>query len=130
MPEEGVKWEVTPNQAFADLFKAYTNTLFVSGARIGVSRASEIEAWMKQNAPWQDITGIARESLYAVAEQDAVRVAQITVAYGYQAPHGLWLEIAYGGKWAIITKTIDRWGPVVWKDIQNMMNLGLITAGD
>lgn len=128
--ETGFKWEVTPGQAFADLFKAYTNTLFVSGARIGAARAEEMEAWMKANAPWQDITGIARNSLYAVAEQDPVRVAQITVGYGYQAPHGLWLEIAYGGKWAIITKTIDRWGPVLWRDIQNMMNLGLISSGD
>lgn len=130
MAEEGFKWEVTPGQAFADLFKAYTNTLFVSGARIGTTRASQIQEWMQANAPWEDITGIARNSLYAVPEQDAVRVAQITVGYGYQAPHGLWLEIAYGGKWAIITKTIDYWGPIVWKDIQNMMNLKLITAGE
>jgi hypothetical protein len=128
MAEEGFKWIVTPGQAFDELWSAYTNTLFQAGARVANSRATEMEAWMKQNAPWTDRTGIARQSLYADAEQDAVRVAAIRVGYRPEAPHGLWLEIAYGGKWAIITRTIDRWGSVVWKDIQNMMNLGLISS--
>jgi hypothetical protein len=130
MAEDGFEWKVTPGQAFADLFKAYTNTLLVSGARIGSTRAEQIQVWMQANAPWQDITGIARNSLYAVAEQGPQVVAQITIGYGYQAPHGLWLELAYAGKWGIIPKTIDYWGPIVWKDIQGMMNLGLITVGD
>lgn len=130
MAEEGFTWQKTPERAFSELFEAYTKTLFVSGARIGANRAAEIQSWMQKNAPWQDITGIARNSLYAVAETNPAIVAQITCAYGYQAPHGLYLETSYGGRWGIIPRTIDTWGPIVWKDIQGMMNLKLITSGD
>lgn len=128
MAETGFKWQVTPGQAFQELYDAYTNTLFTTGARIMTRRAEEIEVWAQENAPWSDVTREARRTLHTETEFNPAIIGSIRLAHG--VPYGLWLEIAHGGRWAIITKAIDHWGPIVWKDMQRMMNLGLITAGE
>jgi hypothetical protein len=124
------KWEVTPGQAFEEMFDQYTNAIFVTGGRVITKRAADMKAWMQLNAPWTDRTGRARRSLDAVAEQNPGTVGQITVMHGPDVPYGLWLEIANGGRYAIIAPTIDHWGPVIMRDIQRIINLGLISAGD
>jgi hypothetical protein len=93
-----------------------------------VKRAADMEAWAKDNAPWTDRTGAARRELHTEVEENPGTIGTIVIAHGVE--HGLWLEIAYGGRWAIITRTIDHWGPVLWKDMQNMVNLGLISVGE
>lgn len=121
------QWQVTPGQAFDEMYRAYTRTLFTTGARVMQARADEMTAWARSNAPWTDRTGEARRTLHTIVEHNPQVLGTIILRHG--ADHGLWLEIAYGGRWAIIAPAIDHWGPIIMKDIQKMMNLGII-AGD
>lgn len=123
--DEGFKWSVTPGQAFDELFENYTSAIFTTGGRIMLRRAAEMEQWGKDNAPWRDVTGAARAGLSAEVETNPGTIGTIRFKHG--VPHGLWLEIANGGRYAIVTKVIDHFAPVVWNDIQRMMNLGLVS---
>lgn len=120
----GFKWEVPPDAVFPQMAAQYTQAIFQSGRRVAYDRAEDIEAWCKANAPWQDRTGDARERLHATVEETGP-IGTIVIAHGVE--YGIWLEIAHQGRYAIIAPAIDYWGPVVMRDLQNMMNLGLVT---
>jgi hypothetical protein len=72
--------------------------------------AFELEAQAKVNAPWQDDTGNARNGLKGFMESslDTVRIV-----LAHSASYGIYLELARGGKYAILWPTIrdyaDRW---------------------
>lgn len=116
-------WDVTPEQAFGDLVENYTKTVFLSGRRVAEARALDMENWAKANAPWQDRTGNARAGLNAVVKQSPGVIAEIVMSHGVD--YGVWLEIANGGRFAIIAKTIDTFGPIFMADMQRIMNLKL-----
>lgn len=119
------KWDVAPNQAFPALVDAYTKTIFLSGRRVADSRAKEGEQWMKDNAPWQDRTGDARAGLHVDVLESPGVLAELVFAHGEDVPYAVWLEIANGGRYAIIAPAIDYWGPILMRDIQRIVNLGL-----
>lgn len=66
--------------------------------------APQAESYMKQNAKWTDRTGNARQGLGAqvVAERNKVAV----VLY-HTVPYGVYLELRWGGKYAIIEPTMQ-----------------------
>ncbi len=72
--------------------------------------APEIENWMKVNAPWTDQTGAARNGLAARYYSDSESTGIILF---HQVPYGLWLEVRYSGKYAIIDPALQEWGPRV-----------------
>lgn len=123
MPTSRFQWVVEPGLAFPQLMERYSQVILQGGRRIAHKHAAEMEAWAKSNAPWQDRTGAARAGLKATVEDNDL-VAEITLAHGVD--YGVWLELAHGGKNAIIAPAIDHFAPRVWRDIQNMMNLKLI----
>lgn len=63
---------------------------------------------MKTNAPWQDQTGNARNGLRARAE-GAGNGARIVLSHS--VPYGVWLEIRWGGRYAIIGPAIEEFAP-------------------
>jgi hypothetical protein len=101
---------------------AYTQAIFQSGRRIAYERAEDMENFAKANAPWQDVTGDARERLHATVEE-AGPIATIVLAHGVF--YGLYLETANQGRFSIIPQTIDVFGPIIMRDLQRLMNLGL-----
>lgn len=120
-------WQVTPGQAFPELYENYTKTIFLTGRRVAEQRAKTLEQWAKDNAPWQDKTGEARRGLKAEVLESPGVLAEIVLSHS--APHGIWLEIANGGKYAIIAKAIDVQSVEFMKDIQRIMNLKLASRG-
>lgn len=123
MAQAGLTWQVTPEQAFSQLFDEYARVIFQSGNRVAHKRAEEMEVWGRANASWQDQTGDARKLLSVRVEGDEFGIGTIIVEHGVD--YGLWLEIAHAGKYAIITRMIDVFAPVLWRDLQRIMNLGL-----
>jgi hypothetical protein len=119
------KWDVPPTEVFPQGYRNYTQALFVTGRRVAEARAEEAEQWMKQNAPWQDRTGAARAGLHVDVNQAPAVLAELTFAHGEDVPYGIWLEIANGGRWGIISKSVDYWGPKLMQDVQRIVNLGL-----
>ena len=72
---------------------------------------SRIEAHMKLKAPWTDRTGNARISLFAKAGH--LPGVRHWIDLGHGMPYGIWLEIRFGGKYAIVFPTLVLYGPKV-----------------
>jgi hypothetical protein len=72
--------------------------------------ADEIREYMQDNAPWEDRTGDARESLQTAVTVDANQV-NIWLSYGPEIFYGYFLEhYTYGGiSYAIIGPTIQEY---------------------
>jgi len=63
----------------------------------------EAEAWAKENAPWTDRTGIARKTIFGIANKETGRV----VGYiGIGVDYGVFLELCNDGKYRIIRPTM------------------------
>ena len=67
--------------------------------------ASDMEAYAKENASWQDRTGDARALLKGDALHDEAN--DISIAYlSHGVPYGIWLEIMNSGEFAIVMPTV------------------------
>lgn len=124
MPVAKGRWIVEPGLAFPQLMERYSKTIFLAGRRVAEERAKTILEYAKTNAPWQDRTGAARAGLKADVLDSPGVLTEIVLSHG--VPYGVWLELAHGGKNAIIAKTIDAQAPLFMRDIQRMMNLKII----
>lgn len=74
----------------------------------------EMVAYAQQNAPWEDHPGEnedARQNIQgAVVWQDEEHFT-IFLGHGPRVYYGIWLEVRWGGKYAIILPTIQKFGP-------------------
>lgn len=75
--------------------------------------ATHGEAAMKRNASWTDQTGNARNGLFGQAEHSPTLHR---VIFGHAVPYGIWLEVRFAGRYAIILPTLKAEG-------QNIMRL-------
>lgn len=83
----------------------------------------EMVAWAKENASWEDHPGEnrdARKNLQgAVVWQDAEHFT-IFLGHGADVYYGIWLEVRWGGKYAIIVPTIQHFAPMIGDRIATM----------
>jgi hypothetical protein len=110
-----IVWDGKPEDIFAANFQTYHQDVEQALKGICDYYAPQIEAWMKQNAPWQDQTGNARQSLHALAD-DLVNGAY--VAFGHGVEYGIWLEITRAGVNGIVMRAFDHWGPLIWSTVE------------
>lgn len=130
MANTGFKWEITPEQAFTELYDEYTRQIYREIQRLAKKYAPEIEAYMKANRTWQDQTGNLRASLYAEVESKLTEIVlffDYGLDYGVYLEHGrrefgaiaaLNLELESQGQYAIIAPTLDHFAPKFWADVQ------------
>lgn len=111
----GFEWVITPTQAFPDLLAWQQDGCYQALLAISYFYASEIENWMKANAPWTDRTGNARQSLYANVDE---LVAEIVITFGHGVSYGKFLELRHMGAYAIISPAIDHFLPLIWADVR------------
>jgi len=102
-------------------FKWTSDTLTPGMAIFQVKLHAAVTAWMefmsdkcevamKKNAPWTDQTSNARNSLSTSAFSSP---DEYTIVLYHQMPYGIWLEVRWEGKYAIILPTIDSMGTEV-----------------
>ncbi len=82
----------------------------------------EITAWMKQNAPWEDRTKNARNSLRAEVEAAMQHIVRLKMGYGEEITYSQYLESMQGGRFSILTPTLDYWWPVIVQRVQQALN--------
>jgi hypothetical protein len=70
--------------------------------------APQIQSDMRANAPWTDRTGNARNGLFT---QVQVSTNEVAIVLYHSVPYGIWLELRWSGKYAIITPMLAKWGP-------------------
>lgn len=80
--------------------------------------APEIENWMKSNASWTDQTGAARNGLAARFYSDG---SGRGIVLFHQVPYGVWLEVRFSGRYAIINPALQEWGPRVMTGMKDML---------
>lgn len=68
--------------------------------------ASDMEAYAKQHAPWKDQTANARNGLKGEPIIVPGKTYGATLAHG--VPYGIWLEVRWAGRYAIIEPTIRQ----------------------
>lgn len=82
--------------------------------------AEDVEAYAKENAPWQDQTGEARDGL--TAEAISSFVVPSIVLY-HTVDYGIWLEVKNSGEYAIIIPTLEQMGPEVMARVSELFIL-------
>lgn len=76
-----------------------------------------VESYARTKAPWTDQTGNARSSLHATTSHLADKHS-ITIAHGM--PYGIWLELRFEGKYAIIIPTIKAQGAELMNTLRSL----------
>lgn len=82
------------------------------------SMAPEVENYMKSNAPWQDQTGNARNGLFARAYAEGDETG---IVLGHSVDYGIWLEVRWSGRYAIVQPAIDTMGPAVMRRYERLL---------
>lgn len=76
--------------------------------------SGKAETEMKSGARWSDRTGNARAGLVSAAERNG---DEFTLYFASMASYGIWLEIRWSGKYAIVGPVMESIGPRLAKMI-------------
>ena len=76
---------------------------------------------MRTNAPWQDRTGNARSGLFSVAEQVSQEMVVIYLSHAHTTDYGIYLELSRGGRFAVITPTMEKLYPEIKRMLDNLL---------
>lgn len=123
-----VEWNQLPEEAIKELMDSYSKTIQSAVYQVVKSWAPIIEAWMKNNAPWEDLTGDARRGLTAKAH--LVFNQYVIIRLANSVEYGTYLEgfnpktnssMVNAGQWSIIEPALDYFGPKIMKDIQSRL---------
>lgn len=97
---------------FSGLSKAMREYLPAIDAGVDLAMDSMVpvaETYMRENAPWTDRTGNARNGLRAVHEAEPMVHHDLVVFH--TMPYGLWLEVRFSGRYAILFPTLKAIAP-------------------
>jgi hypothetical protein len=118
---DGLTW-VTPPRKLAKAIGDYGDRVNKATLAVAGFIASKMQGFARANAPWEDRTGNARSGLFGTAEYDAARrVVIIFLSHGPVIDYGVDLELAHGGKHAIIMRTIEAHLPELNQMLRNML---------
>lgn len=82
--------------------------------------ARVMEASAKENAPWEDQTGNARQALYGFTTELAGKVVMIYLSHGME--YGRFLELRSEAKYAIIWPTIEATLPDIQRSLDELFS--------
>lgn len=78
------------------------------------------ETYMKNNAPWTDQTGNARQGLHAAVERQRLKSYALILAHTVE--YGIWLEVAHGGRNRVIEPSVRAQGNLIMRDISGLFS--------
>ena len=115
-----IRWEIPPSELAKAIEKygdQFMEALYGLAERSGI----EIQNEMRIFAPWTDRTGQARGNLFGIAERPKNKKWLVRIYARHGVPYGVFLELRYGGRYAIIMPTLQRLGPKIIKDVQGLL---------
>lgn len=113
MPDQMVfRWVVRPSVAIGQPLMARVAAIEPALRGLASTHAARAEGYMKAGAPWNDITGYARGSLYGRAEGIDIHIGTTNSEYG------LFLELGtvHMAARPIIQPTLSIVGPAYFRD--------------
>jgi hypothetical protein len=87
--------------------------------RVTTYHALRAEAYARLNAPWTDRSTNARGGLEAVAIN---RSGHHEIVLYHTMPYGIWLEIRFAGRYAIIRPTIRHEAPEYFETARELLD--------
>lgn len=122
----GFAWHDPPDLVFPQGVTTYVARVKAGIVAIAIRRAPDVETWMRVNAPWQDRSSLARQTLHAEVE---VFVEEVVIWFSHGMFYGWWLEgvspagveTMQGGKYAIIGPALDTFAPVIFGDVEQLL---------
>lgn len=82
--------------------------------------AKKAVAYMKENASWEDRTGAARDGLDAEVYETPGSVGVILY---HSVDYGIWLEVRWGGTYAIIFPTIEALSGELMQELHQVLDV-------
>lgn len=67
-------------------------------------QATRSEFFMKNSAPWTDRTGNARSGLFTATKKEGKKYF---ILLSHTASYGIWLEVRFSGRYAIIVPALE-----------------------
>jgi hypothetical protein len=110
-----VKFDMSGLEKGLKMFEDKANAAFRMYAD---TSAKKLESSMKENRPWTDRTGAARNRLRGTAST-VKNGYEIKLAHGVD--YGIWLELANEKRYAIIEPTIRLESPQVIKGFEKLL---------
>jgi len=89
-------------------------------------QAPLILAQMQREASWKDRSGDARRKLVA---EVVVNGAQVALYLAHGVPYGKFLELRWGGRYAIIGPTVARAGTEIMRGVKSKMGSSGSSSG-
>jgi hypothetical protein len=87
--------------------------------------ATKVESVARQNAPWTDRTGNARQGLFTKTFHEPFKSHAIVLAHS--VPYGIWLEVRWSGKYAVIDPTIQSQGRAMMAALETIFAGGSVS---
>ena len=113
-----VDWSKSPHDLGQAVVRWGEQLVFEALVDFVRTKAEEIMTQMQREASWTDRTGQAREKLRTEVK---VNGSTITLYLISGAPHGQYLELRWGGRYAIVSPTIPRAGIKMMNELRPRM---------
>ena len=113
MARSGFTWTKPPSAELIPGVLAYGEKVKVAIRAVAEYMAQKMQAEMRQSAPWEDQTHLARNGLFVVVDEAARDLVTIWLSHGHTVYYGVFLELAHGKKYAIVMPTIEANLPVI-----------------
>ncbi len=110
-----VEWSKSPQDLGQRVIQYGQDLVFEALVAFVKERTSEIAAQMQREAVWTDRTGQARRELRTEVEAAGSTVTLYLIS---GAPHGQYLELRWGGRYAIVSPTIPRAGVRLFDELK------------
>jgi hypothetical protein len=99
--------------------KEWENRVKAGLYALGMQTAAQMEAYAKQNAPWEDQTGNARQGLFGeVAEADG----KLKVRIAHTVEYGVYLELSRKGRRPILEPTAQKFAPEFFEAAKGLLD--------
>jgi hypothetical protein len=80
--------------------------------------ATRGEAALRKGARWTDRTSNARNGLFTATSHSRTKH---TITFYHSVPYGIWLEVRWAGRYAIIMPTVRSEGALLMKTLDKAM---------
>ena len=108
------------NNAIGNLVKEVSRTKVALAAYAQMRAAPRLQAYAQANAPWHDISGMARRGLKGGSY---VKGDKIMIYIAHQVDYGVYLELAMDKKYEILDPTIDALKAEVFAEYSRIMRM-------
>jgi hypothetical protein len=112
-----ISWNIRPEDAWGALAEQQINAIEADIVALIENMLDKVQQSMRSEARWQDVTGDARAGLYTDIEYVVRQSVVLLMSHGPTIPYAIYLEYAHAGRFAILGDTADRWWPVLYRDV-------------